>query len=224
MDADRFLGELPALFDDFPRSEGPRGRRFDDVIREVPNLAMENNLALVNHATGLLGDGESYVEVGTYQGASLIAAMRDRRGGDFVGMDAFRFGPLELAGRQLPAASREALEANLRRFDAAGATILEGDAFGLLEGGALGDRRVGVYYYDAAHDYGSQLRGLRLAEPHLAPGALLIVDDTDWEQVERAIADYLASQPRARHLLTIEGSSRGQPQWWEGMQVLRWEA
>jgi len=35
--------------------------------------------------------------------------------------------------------------------------------------------------------------------------------------------DYLAGQPRARRILTIDGKDRGFPQWWEGMQVLVWE-
>src|SRR2546428_891484 len=95
--------------------------------------------------------------------------------------------------------SREQLERNLQRFGGH-ATILERDAFELLRNGALEGRRVGVYYYDAAHDYESQLEGLRLVEPYLADRALLIVDDSDWERVQRAIADYLAEQPRAREL------------------------
>ena len=105
MDVERFTAELPALFDDFPRSLRPRGRRFDDVIEGVPNLAAENVLALLNLAASLLAPGESYVEVGTYRGASLIGAMRGNTG-DFVAIDAFVFGEHEVRGRQLPAASR----------------------------------------------------------------------------------------------------------------------
>ena len=70
MDVDRFLAELPTLFDDFPGSPQPKGRRFDDVIGGIPNLAEENVLALLNLAASLLGPGESYVEVGTLFGAS----------------------------------------------------------------------------------------------------------------------------------------------------------
>jgi len=223
MDPDRFARELPGLFEDFPRSEHPRDLRFDDVVSGVPNLAQENNLALVNLAASLLEPGESYVEAGTYVGASLIAAMRGNEGKDFIAIDSFGFGPLEVKGRSLPKAGRKALEANLARFGAVGATILEGDVFELLRGGALEGRTVGVWYYDAAHDYESQLEGLRLAEPHLVPGALMIVDDTDWERVDRAMRDYLAGQPRARLLVQVNGKDRGQAWWWEGMQVLVWE-
>jgi len=206
MDAARFALELPELFADFPRSDHPRDRRFAPLLERIGGLARENNLALINLAASLLGPGESYVEVGSFKGLSLAAAM-DGNKGDFLGIDSFEMGD----------GSRAQLEANL---GGAGYTILEGDAFALLPGL---DRHVGVYYYDAAHDYESQVRGLELAEPHLVPGALVIVDDSDWERVDRALTDYLAKQPRARRLLAIDGKDRGQPWWWEGMQVLVWD-
>jgi predicted O-methyltransferase YrrM len=209
--------------EDFPRSEHPRGRRFDDVIGGIPNLAAENVLALLNLAARLLAPGESYVEVGTYYGASLIGAMRGNTG-DFVAIDAFVFGQIEVRGRTLPAASRAGLEENLRRFGCDGATILEGDAFEVLEGGALGDRRVGVYYYDGAHDYDSQVRGMRAVEPWLAEEALLIVDDYDWDDVGRATRDYLAAEERAELLFDLPGHERGHPEWWDGVAVLGWRA
>jgi predicted O-methyltransferase YrrM len=205
------MRELPRLFAKYPRSEHPRDRRFAPILADVGGLARENNLALLNLAASCLGEGESYVEVGSFKGLSLIAAMLGNTG-DFVGIDDFSLGE----------GSRPLLEANLRRYGLAGHAILEGDAFELLRRGALGDRRVGVYYYDAAHDYRSQLRGLRLVEPHLAEDALLIVDDTDWPQVARAMRDYLARQPRAELLVKVDGKDHGQPWWWEGVQVLRW--
>jgi hypothetical protein len=222
MDADRFARELPELFEDFPRSERPRGRRFDDILAAIPSLAKENNLALVNLAASLLADGEAYVEAGTYHGASLIAAMRGNDGGEFVGIDNFSFTSGVAAGRTFPGADRGALEANLARFGASGARIVEGDVQAVLERGELDGTRIGAFYYDAAHDYDSQLGGLRAVEPYLADEALLIVDDSDWEQVGRAVQDYLVGEPLAESLVTIGGSSRGLPQWWEGVVVLLW--
>jgi predicted O-methyltransferase YrrM len=223
MNVDRFVAELPRLFDDFPASPHPIGRRFDDVIAGLPNLAEENVLALLNLAASLLGDGESYVEVGSLFGASLIGAMRENAG-DFVAIDNFAFPAIEVSGRKIPPADRAELEKNLRRFGAERATIIEGDAFEVIEGGKLGDRKVGVYYFDGPHDHDSQVRGLRSVEPWLADQALLVVDDHDWEQVERATADYLAAQPRAESLFVIPGADKGSPQWWAGVAVLGWRA
>ena len=213
MDPDRFLAKLPRLFDDFPRSEHPRDRRFLLVAQGVENLAQENNLALLNLAASCLGRDEAYVEVGVYHGASLIAAMLGNEGKRFVGIDAFRFSGTSL----------DKIEANLARFGLEVPEIIVGDAFELVPAGALGDTRIGVWYYDAAHSFEAQIEGLRIAEPHLVPGALIIVDDTDWDDVERAMEVYLLEQPRARRVLSIDGKRRGAPQWWEGMQVLVWE-
>jgi hypothetical protein len=221
MDTSRFAAELPGLFEDYPRSRHPRGRRFDDLVDGLPNLATENTLAVVNLAASLLGPGESYVEAGTYMGASLIAAARGNHGIDLVAIDNFRFGPMTVAGRDLPAASRDAFEANLERFDVQ-PTLFEGDSLELLRGNALAGRRVGVFYYDACHDYEPQLESLRLVEPHLADEALLIVDDSDWDEVHRAIDDYLAGQPRAKVLVEVAGAAGDQDWWWDGMAALAW--
>ncbi len=212
MEAQRFLEGLPELFDDFPRSEHPRDRRFAPVLEDVENLASENVVALLNHAASCLGPEEAYVEVGVYHGASLIGALMGNEDKRFVAVDRFGFRDSSL----------EQVEANLERFGVPRPEIIVGDVFELVREGALDGIPAGVWYYDAAHDYDSQVEGLRVAEPLLVPGALVIVDDTDWERVERAMDDYLAEQPRARRLLTLDGKERGSPQWWEGMQILEW--
>jgi predicted O-methyltransferase YrrM len=214
MNTDAFLGRLADVFDDFPRSEVPRDVRFAEILEAVAGLARANNLALLNVAASCLDSGESYVEVGTYHGTSLIAALLENDG-DFVALDNWSLGD----------GSRDQLEKNLARFGLAGRpALIEGDAFETLRSGALDGRRVGVYYYDNGHEYEQQLDGMRLIEPHLVDDALVIVDDTDWERVERAVDDYLAQQPRAPEIVRIDGKHRGHPEWWEGMRVLRWTA
>jgi hypothetical protein len=131
--------------------------------------------------------------------------------GDFVALDNWSF----------PDVSRKDLDASLDRYGLS-ATVIEGDAFETLRSDALDGRTVGAYYYDNGHEYEQQLEGLRLIERHLASPALLVVDDSDWERVERAVDDYLAGQPRATELYRAEGKDRGHPEWWSGMRVLRW--
>jgi len=202
VDPRRFLRELETQLGDVSR--------FAEILEAVPGLARPNNLALLNVAARCLGAGESYVEVGTYRGTSLVAAMLGNHG-DFVALDNWSF----------PDVSREDLDANLDRYGLS-ATVIEGDALETLRSDALDGRTVGAYYYDNGHEYEQQLDGLRLIERHLASPALLIVDDTDWERVERAVEDYLAGQPRATELYRAEGKDRGHPEWWSGMRVLRW--
>ena len=214
MDFERFERELHELFDDFPASPHPRGQRFDRVLEDVPGLARENNLALLNLAASMVEPGESYLEIGTHHGTSLIAAMVGNERAEFVAVDNFSFST----------GSRQRLDENLAKFGMEHVTVIEGDAFELIPSGALGDRRVSVYYYDNGHEYEQQLDSLRMIEPWLAERALLIVDDTDWDRVERATRAYLEQQPRARMLVWIPGKDKGYPAWWEGVQVLAWDA
>jgi predicted O-methyltransferase YrrM len=206
-----FTDALSRAFDDFPNDETPRDPFYERILDEIDGLARPNNLALIAAATETLSDSESYVEAGSFTGASLIAASHGKQG-DFIGIDDF----------SMNKASRDRLRENLDAFGCAHAKVLEGDVFDVLAGGALESRCVGVYYYDAAHGFGQQLDGLRLVEPYLADEALLIVDDTDWDIVERAVDKYLAAQPHAEDVLRIDGKSRGAPHWWEGVRVLAW--
>jgi predicted O-methyltransferase YrrM len=210
MHSDRFTDELSELFDDFPHSDGPTGPRFDDIIEAVPNLSTENALVLLNTAASMLVSGETYLEVGSYMGASLIGAMRGNEDKDFVAIDGFDW------------ADRERFDTNLERFGATGATIIEGDAFEVLESTLLEHRQIGVFFWDADHSHKGQLRALHDIERRLAPGALVICDNADRPDVSRAIDDWLLEQPRARLVLEIGGRTRGQPWWHDGIRVMRW--
>jgi predicted O-methyltransferase YrrM len=211
VDPQRFIAELSERFEDFPNSQRPSGSRFDDIIAAVENLSTENTLVLLNCAASNLAPEESYVEVGSYMGASLIGAMRGNEGKDFVAIDGFQW------------ASRERFDANLERFGSTAATVIEGDAFEVLESALLGDRQIGVLFWDADHSREGQLRGLRDTEARLAAGALVICDNADRPAVASAIDDWLLEQPRARGLLELAGRTRGQPWWHDGIRVLRWD-
>jgi predicted O-methyltransferase YrrM len=202
MDVDRFLQEIPAAVED--------GSRFAAVLADVPGLAEPNNLALLNLAVRCLAPGEHYVEAGTFRGTSLISAALANDGASLVAIDNWSMGD----------GSREQLDENLARHGVS-ATILEGDVFDVLRAGIPSP--VGVYYYDAGHSYEQQLAGMQLAEPYLASPSVVIVDDTDWERVERALDDYLAQQPRATEIFRADGKAAGHPEWYEGVRVLRWD-
>jgi predicted O-methyltransferase YrrM len=131
MDVDRFEPALHALFDEFPVSAHPNGRRFTRILDELPGLTRENNLALLNLAASMLEPGESYVEVGTYHGTSLIGAMVGNDDADFVAIDNFA----------MEGSSRQQLDENLEHFGIEPPTIIEGDAFQLVPSGALAGSR-----------------------------------------------------------------------------------
>ncbi len=213
MDVEAFIDRLPGLFDGFPTAEHPRDRKFAEILEEIPGLARENNLALLNLAAHLVDAGECYLEVGSFRGTSLVSAGLGNPG-EYVAVDDF----------SKEGGSSEALLANCARFGVEHVTVVEGDAFEILRDGTLEGRTVGVYYYDGLHSYEAQLDGLVLIEPYLAARALIVVDDSDWDRVARATGDYLAAQTMASMLFDIPGSGKDMPSWWEGMHVIGWDA
>ncbi|MGA7938156.1 MAG: tetratricopeptide repeat protein, partial [Kovacikia sp.] len=83
--------------------------------------------------------------------------------------------------------------------------------------------RIGVYLYDGAHDYRSQLMGLLLAKPFLADRALIIVDDSNWDGVQQANWDFIAAHPQCDLLLDLPTPQNGHPTFWNGLQILSWD-
>jgi predicted O-methyltransferase YrrM len=209
---DAFLRDLPGLFADYPRSTEPLDRRFQPVLEGVEGLSEENNAALLNLAADRLEPGEVYLEAGSHKGRSLIAAALGNEA-QAHGIDAFKW----------EESSRTDLEANLARFGVADrVTIHEGDTQAVLDGDELDGLSVGVFFYDAGHSTEETLGAMRSVRRYLAPNALIVIDDADWERVRAAVDAFLAEEPQARLAERIVGRDHDQPQWWSGMDLLAW--
>src|SRR5436309_1132905 len=63
--------------------EGSAASQFADLFADVEGLAVPNKLAVLNLAASFLGADDAYVEVGTFKGLSLIAAMMGNATGRF---------------------------------------------------------------------------------------------------------------------------------------------
>ena len=82
--------------------------------------------------------------------------------------------------------------------------------------------QIGVYFYDGDHSYEHQLEGLTIAEPFLAPGAIVLVDDANWFYPLQATRDFLDDRPGQFELLThCSTSDNYHPTFWNGLTILR---
>jgi predicted O-methyltransferase YrrM len=93
----------------------------------------------------------------------------------------------------------------------------------------IGDKKVGVYFIDGPHDYRSQLMCLELARKHLAPGAVIFIDDSNYEHVRQANADFLASHPEFKliyenytemHPENLADNTAAKEGWWDGINII----
>ncbi len=211
MDSEGFLRDLPALFADFPRSDIPLDRSLRPVCEAVEGLSEENNLALLALAARHLEPGECYLEAGTYRGRSLIGAAVGSTDAMCIGIDNFSFEDSDPEG----------LARNIDRFGVGDRVrVIHGDTVTALRDEAIPP--VGVFFYDADHSTEATRAALEAVTGLLAPNALIVVDDAEWEKVRVATDAFLAAHANAELRLRIAGRAAGQPWWWDGMDVIAW--
>jgi hypothetical protein len=187
------------------------------VLGRVRGMTSPNVLQLLNAAVGLLEEGEVYLEVGCFQGATLIGALLEHPSRRAYAVD--NFSEFDRDGQN----HRRLLD-NLTAFRLDRQVGFHNQPFEefFLDRRTDGTR-VGVYFYDGAHDYRSQLLGLLLAVPLLAGRALVVVDDSNCAAVKQATWDFLAAFPPCRLLLDLPTPGNGHPSFWNGLFVLGWD-
>ena len=216
MNADRFLYSLPGQYVGW-RTDAVRERdpRFADILQRVHGMTTGNVLALLNLAVACLDERESYLEIGSFRGATLIGALHGQRNRKAIAVD--NFSEFNVDG-----ANEAVLHANLAAFSMHDRVEFHNRDFRdcLVDLRSRESLRVGVYLYDGAHDYRSQLLGLLLAVPLLAPHSLIVIDDANVPAARDATHDFLLVEPRAHILLDLPTPGNCHPTFWNGLLIL----
>jgi protein O-GlcNAc transferase len=219
MDYQKFLEQLPNLYENWGQdSVYPKSAQFQAVIEQVKGMTTANVMQLLNFAVDCMEPGEIYCEIGCFQGATLIGALLNHP--EQVAYAVDNFSRFDEHGENL-----EKLIDNLTRFEIEEQVIFceqdfEEFFWELRE--VNFEEKIGVYFYDGAHDYRSQLLGLLLIQPFLADRALIIVDDSNRSAVHQANWDFIASHPQCEMLLDLPTQGNGDRTFWNGLQVLSW--
>ncbi len=179
-------------------------------LREVPRMSTMAIAGLLNRAVASMPEGHAFVNVGVWQGFTLLAAMAGNPDKVCIAIDSFPH-------------IRSPREQFLERFDAfrtpahAFHQMDYRDYFSRVHEGPIG-----VYLYDAEHSYDHQLHGLEAAEEFFADGCLVIVDDTNWPEPRQATMDFVASRRGEYHVLAdLWTAGEGHPTFWNGLLVIR---
>ncbi|MBD2541300.1 tetratricopeptide repeat protein [Coleofasciculus sp. FACHB-SPT36] len=221
MDYQKFVEQLPSLYENWGReSVVPKSKRFQQALDQVQGMTTANVMQLLNFAVECMEPDEIYCEIGCYQGSTLIGALLDHPERMAYAVD--NFSEFDQSGENL-----DKLINNLSSFDIQDRVYFCNQDFEefLLELREINpDDKIGVYLYDGAHDYRSQLLGLLLIKPFLAEKALIIIDDSNWEAVRQANWDFMAANPECELLLELLTPGDGYHTFWNGIQVLSWDA
>lgn len=195
-----------------------------DPCPDVVGMASVRKLHLLDRTVSFLpaSEGECYLEVGSYQGKSLIAAMLHNHGRWAVACDNFSL--FNDGG-----ANRAVLDRNLSRYGLSDRVrLFDADFRDLLSRWRdEGLPAVGVYFYDGAHDEESQYLAIRLVEAVLSDRAIVIVDD--WRLAQDSDSRAEAGTRRAlaesgngwKIEYVLPARYNGDlDQWWNGVAVL----
>lgn len=215
MDTRAFFARLSDVFPGDPQHTDPSDPQWARIAQDVAGYTGPNELAVLQAAAAVLPADEAYLEVGTFKGRSLCAAVQGNTDKDFFVMENFlEFG---MQGQE----ARDELMANLHTY-AGGARVelLEGDCFKLMvEPGAV-DKPVGVYFYDGEHTLLSHYLALAVVEPLLADEALVLVDDASWPVVQKAHRMFMRRHPGWAVEATWDAAHADDPRWSNGLHAL----
>ncbi len=161
-------------------------------------------------------DGACYVEIGVFQGLTLVSAALAAPDLPCIGIDNF-------ATLDPDSKNKEIATERMARFGAANATLIDSDFETALEelDSHLGGRGIGVYFVDGPHDYRSQMVCLLLAKRYLHDRSVIIVDDANYACVRQASADFLAGHPDFK--MIFEAYSPAHPANMDADERVRWE-
>ena len=192
---------------------GQHDHKFDDVLSSIHCMSRPRVYAVLNACVSAMDPGELYVEVGTYQGGSLISALRDNEA-LAIGVDSF--------GEFKETNSLELTARNLQTFGVLDRANLHNMSFKEYFARCPAELKIQVYYYDGAHDYETQLAGMEAGWPFLRKGSIILVDDFLYPEVNHAINQFIANHINEIKILVAIDSMRSVDDvWWNGVVALR---
>lgn len=220
MDYQKFIDCLPDLYENWNQeSVHPKSGRFQPVLEQVNSLTTPNVMQLLNFAVECMEPGEVYCEVGCFQGSTLIGALLDHP--DKMAYAVDNFSQFDFQGKNL-----DQLTENINKFQLKEQVLFcdqDFEDFFIELREVNNNDKIGVYFYDGAHDYRSQLVGLLLVKYFLADKALIIVDDSNYNAVQQANWDFIATHCHCQLLVDLPTPHDRHNTFWNGIQVLSWD-
>lgn len=189
---------------------------------DVPGMSSPRVCALLNALVASMDPGEHYLEIGSWQGRTLLSAAMHNRGRLCVACDKFRvFGRYTGFGYRV----RRALQQNLQRYASDRAVI---QFFDMPSRRFFRQRpfdgTVGVYFYDGDHSYRGTRASIAAGARWLSDRAVVLVDDWNVPRIRGGTHDGFADAGvRVLWHRALEGDHTERT-WWNGLGVFYVEA
>jgi hypothetical protein len=196
----------------------------DGVLVEAPKdvvtgFAGDKLTGLIQRITRFIGT--DYIEVGVFQGSSLLNTAFVNPGIHCYGID--NFSQFDLDNRNKSLVQERAGKLGVTNF-----TLIDKD---FEEGLREFSGKVGTFFIDGPHDYRSQLMCLAYGTRILAEKGVMIVDDANYAHVRQATADFLYMHPEYKLVfetytpchpsnMTPAQLADAKAGWWDGAHLI----
>ncbi len=200
-------------------AEADAGLLDDTASKTVSGFAGDKLTGLIQRLTRLLS--KDYLEIGVFQGSSLLHTALCNPSITCFGIDNFDF--FDPDNRNKNIVVERAKKLNVQNYE-----IIDKDfEIGLKEF----EGNVGVYFIDGPHDYRSQLMCLAYGRKILSASGCIVVDDANYGHVRQATKDFIYMNPDFKlvfeaytdcHPYNMNAKQKAEAKagWWDGVHLI----
>jgi hypothetical protein len=210
----------------YKKDLSPKDRKMNILEeKDVRGMSTENIRFLLNEIIRRFAKKSVYLEVGIFRGCSLLSAALFNPSTRCIGIDNFSEFNYDSDGWR-PSDNlnnEEKFKNNLAKFpNAKNIEWYDGDYGEIIK--ILFNKepnlKIKIYFYDGEHSYKNQLEGLKIILPHLSKRSIIVVDDLNWQQVEKANKDFIKENPDFKSVIKIKTKDNCSKDWWNGIEII----
>ncbi|WP_379969913.1 class I SAM-dependent methyltransferase [Ectobacillus sp. sgz5001026] len=176
----------------------------------IPKMSTFTIGTIINKIVSQMKENQYFVNVGVWHGFTFLSGVVNNPSKKCIGIDNFS----EFGG------PREEFLQRFHSYNSKNHLFYEMDYIDYFSHIHKGE--IGFYIYDGEHSYENQLKGLQVAEPFFGEDCLIMIDDTNWEQVRKATFSFLSSSKNKYQVLAdIPTYHDSHPTYWNGIILLK---
>lgn len=177
---------------------------------KIPKMSTFAIGSIINKIVSQMKEDQYFVNVGVWHGYTFLSGIINNPIKKCIGIDNFS----EFGG------PREEFLQRFRSLSNENHSFHEIDYIDYFSHVHQGE--IGFYIYDGEHSYEHQLKGLQVAEPFFGDDCIIMIDDTNWEQVRKATFHFLLnSKNKYQVLADIPTQHDSHPTYWNGIILLK---
>ena len=205
--------EREYIFDNCKISKNYENLSLKNALLKIESMSTYAMGHLINQICKNLSSNQLYLNIGCWKGFSLIAGMIDTSC-KVIGVDNFsQFGgPKNEFLKNFYKYKKE----NIHQF-------FNEDYKVFFENFKKNNKKIDFYFYDGEHSYKNQYENLEIADYFLNEGAIIMIDDINFPEVENGSKDFVNKYSSKYDIIkeVKTFNNHCHPSFWNGVMIIR---